>query len=785
MLSPKQLKPEWSNQDPYPPLSSFTCLVDEAAVLPVLRAMPAPAAFKLMSAERDNYPTLSDFFNSCVYNCNVAYDNIRRKLPSGGPFKLKLRRDRWWPILNFFPYDREMKDGIDGAASLKPDLVAGNGVPGTKPACYWSMPSDHVDNGMEVLVAVEVKDSWNGIVTQAGTYARAQVSAMPLRLFSLVIGVNHKFHNLRFLIYHRGGLTASHEIDLLTIQGRRDVQRVMFSILLWQTPEDAGLPMFTNGVECRIPSAGTALSIVTDKVLFLSLSVRGRGTLVVRAVPKRQTRPSLIPVRQLGRAGRALNRGKPRPKTEPMTAHDQITQSVSKIQPRQYHDRELQYVSPPNITGPSEVILPSALLHGIVAKYSWPNSGKRQIEAEMYNTCDGQFGVPKHFVSFEACRLDKAAFSNSIFLPPRSDSATSAKYRWYPLVALKLQQHSPPDYRALFVTVTADEGKSLEHCLSAWDLAECLLHALLGWLSIMNLGGRGFLHRDVTIGNVVKLDKPVKRPAFPTRTLELFEPYRHAIADDSEMITQGIANMQLERGGHGALASSEDHFWMKLRGAVAQDEYLEQVVIAAERLEKALAKLGVSTECKALLIDGDMAAELKTYFSSSEHAGAISGTPEFMSRSLRAALEMNDKEYVQNPIDDLNSFVWTALWATVFNRLALESTAPKAQHVQRWRDQLSGEDGGSRADVLAAVSQRVTEVNDYAPLLRGMSPLFRKWSSTIDTLEGDFWIIWNRQKMLPMLPHQKLYVFYRFALEGVADYVELLYEQREWLQSMQ
>ena len=170
---------------------------------------------------------------------------------------------------------------------------------------------------MEVGIPTEVKDSWSRIVTQAGTYARALVSAMPLRLFSLVIGVNHKTHTLRFLIYHRGGLTASHDIDLDEEKGRRDVQRILFSILLWQTPDDAGFPAFTNGLATVIPSepltpsgpseASTALElpkgntsslpVFTDKVFFHSTCVRGRGTLVIRGLLQRPSNAhaNLIP----------------------------------------------------------------------------------------------------------------------------------------------------------------------------------------------------------------------------------------------------------------------------------------------------------------------------------------------------------------------------------------------------------------------------------------------------------------------------------------------------------
>ncbi len=85
-----------------------------------------------------------------------------------------------------------------------------------------------------------------------------------------------------------------------------------------------------------------------------------------------------------------------------------------------------------------------------------------------------------------------------------------------------------------------------------------------------------------------------------------------------------------------------------------------------------------------------------------------------MSDSSGDILRYGNTEYVQNPVDDLQSFMWTALWETVFNR-------------------------------------------------RALSPGFKQWSSMLE----------------------ELYLFYQFALEGVAGYAELLYEQREQLQALQ
>ena len=138
----------------------------------------------------------------------------------------------------------------------------------------------------------------------------------------------------------------------------------------------------------------------------------------------------------------------------------------------------------------------------------------------------------------------------------------------------------------------------------------------------MNIGGRGYLHRDVTIGNVLMLEKPVQRPAFSTRAgvLKLCT----SPGDDDCGIAQGVADLDL--GGEADDASSDDRFWRRLRDNL-KDKYLMDVVSAAERLENALAALGVSTECMAIIIDGDMAADLQSYLADSGHEGVIYVSP--------------------------------------------------------------------------------------------------------------------------------------------------------------
>ena len=150
-----------------------------------------------------------------------------------------------------------------------------------------------------------------------------------------------------------------------------------------------------------------------------------------------------------------------------------------------------------------------------------------------------------------------------------------------------------------------------------------------------------------------------------------------------------------------------------------------------------------------------------------------------MSTPLIEALEESPPvEYIQSSVDDLHSFCWTGTWGTVFNPLALEGAGDaQISQVQRWRRALVDVSSG-RFMALNQLSARAIPVNDHAPLVKKMSPLFRRWNDSLDDLLEQFLTAW---KVLGLTPVQKLYIFYRYALEGVANYAELLIELQSTL----
>ncbi|RDX56179.1 hypothetical protein OH76DRAFT_602608 [Lentinus brumalis] len=280
MLSPKIINVADSparSQEPYPPLAWYRCVIDDHAICAGVDSMSGPQPLTLVPSERLNYKPLAKWFNECVTPCDELYTRVRQKKLASVPFRLVTFKQRWFPTLVFSAYDRPTGDKFAGAPSLKPDLVAGPRELGKETVCYWSGANPD-DDQMPIDFAVAVKDNWKALVMQAATYARAQISAVPLPI----------------------------RID--TAEGVRQVQKVLFSVLLWQTPQDAGLPLFTNGNNFLLPASASLPAQVTlavaEQVLFHSLCVRGRGSFVVRARSTTDPPSSLQPGRQLRSSAR-------------------------------------------------------------------------------------------------------------------------------------------------------------------------------------------------------------------------------------------------------------------------------------------------------------------------------------------------------------------------------------------------------------------------------------------------------------------------------------------------
>ena len=113
---------------------------------------------------------------------------------------------------------------------------------------------------MDLAIPVKLDEDWPAVVAQAARSGQLLYAACHLRIFGLIIGFRYTTLELRFLIIHRGGMTASKPLSVVEEQGKKDIIRVFLSILTWRTEEDAGIPKFVrDGISIDIHDAGEDL----------------------------------------------------------------------------------------------------------------------------------------------------------------------------------------------------------------------------------------------------------------------------------------------------------------------------------------------------------------------------------------------------------------------------------------------------------------------------------------------------------------------------------------------
>ncbi|KAF4586635.1 hypothetical protein EYR40_010649 [Pleurotus pulmonarius] len=130
----------------------------------------------------------------------------------------------------FYVYDRSMLGSIDGEAALKPGILARKITPDEGVRIYW----------YHAMLAGAVKPNWPELVVEAATYGRCIFAATEHRVFIPILCLNHAEGSFRLCLYHRGGLLASTAMDLETIDGFHMFVSTIIGLWQWDSPTKAG-----------------------------------------------------------------------------------------------------------------------------------------------------------------------------------------------------------------------------------------------------------------------------------------------------------------------------------------------------------------------------------------------------------------------------------------------------------------------------------------------------------------------------------------------------------------
>jgi len=197
-------------------------------------------AYSLLEQKPSDWPNGGEdtsFHEPLVDSLNDFVDASHRALDLCDP--LIIERDaRWYTDLQFM----QIGDGACGAhgrdhGSIKREAVAG--------ICFRKK---------DLAIPVKFDEDWPAVVAQAARSAQILYSTCHLRKFVLVIGFRYTTLELRFLIIHRGGVTASKPLSVVEEQGKKGILRVFLSTLMWRSGEDAGVPEFARaGLSLNVP----------------------------------------------------------------------------------------------------------------------------------------------------------------------------------------------------------------------------------------------------------------------------------------------------------------------------------------------------------------------------------------------------------------------------------------------------------------------------------------------------------------------------------------------------
>ncbi|KAF5383376.1 hypothetical protein D9757_008426 [Collybiopsis confluens] len=640
--------------------------------------------------------------------------------------------------LMFWAWAKPVGDKDDGARAIAPDVV---GALGTEEPTelFWSPKPGK--RGLKI--PVEVKKSWFRLVKQAGTCARALFSAHPLRQFVLVIGYNHAEYAMRFLVFHRGGLTASTPLLLDTKAGQNDFILLLSAILTWKTPQDAGFPAWCNENQIFLPKIHSS-PIDIARILHHTSCIRGRApefiTFVFPFPPtrKQQSKPLYL-----------------------------LKTSVSQQILGFYgHDR-----APPKTGDAGAVSSEQGNERGIVKvltaqlakfKVTGHRSKKKKSSELNDNASLAQLGVDDSSAELSVdglpadnvptIQISRIAASQQ-YAPSATRSPAPTNRNNFNVDGLKLG-----DYAVL--KLSWNPGRGPEHePVEPKLLAQCggmfgVPHHYYSFLAHHQDNYPTTNHLFLPSGES-NTDKNLHWNIFKVKDDSLDNPDRRSLlghviahaghslvtAQDFRSLMRAIVHAHL--GYYNMCQKDFQHRDINIGNVLMVDEPIKTErfqIPNPNKTQKMILdlckKLNISDDCVGFVIDGDMAVNWATYFEE-PHTGGKSGTLEFMSNEL--LLKAPTKHY-HSPVDDYNSFYFVAQWACAFNASSSPKDMTSLQLLRSWLGS-----GGLRALATSEVAGPIDlSEEDYGAFLVQAQPFLRDWSKALGQLVNE----WNKMKKM-------------------------------------
>lgn len=513
--------------------------------------------------------------------------------------------------LHFKVHGRQIFDG-DGVGKLKPDIIGYHRTPSS------SVPTDSASHDFywdQIFIPVEVKSSYDMARRQLHTYVRSIWSSQP-RHFVLGLLYNHRTSKFWLVIYRRGHVWATKPWSLKKDDGIVNMVALFIGMGSWDRWTQAGFDETTDGTHLCTPSLGI---VTIESILCARWCVVGRATRVytvklpIPGSERKAISPPQTPRMPLRRSLRLLSNAK----GGSSTSRSSATPSVSRISEDQTSQLDVAKLSLQNGD-----VKQSSKDAEFYSKFRYSAAGRYTVQKEVAPAkCPPKpvFVVKEWFDRSEFPTESSMYAAVGALLPEGRDNVAAS----IPIGVPAILSTAPVDfsiedaplfpnekfYRPFMRTVFADVGLPLSETKGPRQLVAVLYDAMLGHLSYLI---NGWLHRDVSDGNILILSEPQTRKAVDSSKLK------------------------------------------KYFGLTSLEEILAEIS-------------DQDRPCTGVLIDGDNAKDLE---SGKTNSKGISGTLPFISTALVVAYQEASTTTAHTALDDLESFLWVLVisWFEKYNK---------------------------------------------------------------------------------------------------------------------
>ena len=161
---------------------------------------------------------------------------------------------------------------------------------------------------------------------------------------------------------------------------------------------------------------------------------------------------------------------------------------------------------------------------------------------------------------------------------------------------------------------------------------------------------------------------------------------------------------------------------------------------------------------------------------------SMQGTYEFMSRRLVSTLRTANP-YLHSPVDDLESFYYTAQWAVAFNDVA-GGKRHDGIKIQRFREIIGGSER-ELANVMVRDDLRpIRSEAQYGPFFAQSLHLLAPWRFKLSELGSDWYDVLDNAASRDGEDKERFLGlnFLIYGYRGVTEYLQLVHEHRASLQ---